>query len=74
MHSGVIIGAVNDMILVSTEDNQAMEYEDEYVDDMSGKPLVPSLVRTARGENMSNIRQHTVYTKVPISECVAVTG
>ena len=41
---------------------------------MSGKPLIPSLVKVARGEEMSKLRQHDVYTKVPIAECVAVTG
>ena len=74
VHSGIIIGTVTDMILVSAEDNQVNEYVDEYVDDMSGKPLIPSLGKTARGEEMAKFRQHDVYTKVPMSECVAMTG
>ena len=46
----------------------------EYVDDMSGKPLRADLVQVARGEEMAKFGQNEVYTKVPISECVAVTG
>ena len=46
----------------------------EYVDDMSGKPLITSLANQARSDEMAKFRQHNVYTKVPISECVASTG
>ena len=51
-----------------------MDYVNEYVDDMSGKPLEAGLIKTARAEEMSKLKQHDVYTKVPIAECVAVTG
>ena len=74
MHSGVLVGSVNEMMLMSVENYETDDYMNEYIDDMSGKPLIPSLVREARGEEMGKFSQHNVYTKVPISECVAVTG
>ena len=74
VHSGIIKGEVNEMTLASVEDNECQDYMDEYVDDMSGKPLISRLVNEARGDEMAKFRQHNVYTKVPISECVASTG
>ena len=41
---------------------------------MSGKPLDSEMVRVARQEEMDVYKQHGVYEKVPISECVRVTG
>ena len=74
MHSGVLVGSVNEMMLMSVENYETDDYMNEYIDDMSGKPLIPSLVREARGEEKGKFSQHNVYTEVPISECVAVTG
>ena len=74
LHSGIIKGEVNEMALASVEDQECQDYMDEYVDDMSGKPLITSLVNEARGDEMKKFRQHNVYTKVPIAECVATTG
>ena len=39
-----------------------------------GKPLITSLVNKARCDEMDKFKQHNVYTKVPIAECVARTG
>ena len=62
------------MLNVSQENMDAEEYLDEYVDDVSGQPLIRELVQSARKEEMVKFEQHGVYTKVPISECVAITG
>ena len=50
------------------------EYFDEYVDDVSGQPLIRELVQSASKENMEEFAQHDVFTKVPISECIRMTG
>ena len=44
------------------------------VDDQSGEPLVPALVRKARMEEMEYFRSMKVYRKVPIAECIETTG
>ena len=70
-----IIGSQSDdMLMVNPEDSAWQEYLDEYVDDVTGKPLIRELVVEARGAEMEKFRQHKVYTKRPISECVKVTG
>ena len=51
-----------------------MDYVNEYVDDMSGRPLEAGLAKTARAGEISKFKQHDVYTKVPTAEFVAVTG
>ena len=74
IHSGIISPSINEISLCSVEDKQCLDDATEYVDDMSGKPLKTDLVQIARAEEMAKFGQHEVYTKVPISECVKVTG
>ena len=45
-----------------------------YIDDVSGCILDPKLVRQARLEELQVIHSFKVYEKVPISECIQVTG
>ena len=42
--------------------------------DVSGKSLKPELVKQARKEEIENFKMMSVYSKVPIKECVRVTG
>ena len=74
VNSGIVKPTAGDMLNVSQENNEADEYSEEYYDDVSGQPLDRTLVRAARSEEMIEFKQHTVYTKVPISECIRVTG
>ena len=74
VHSGIIGSQSDDMLMVNPEDSAWQEYLDEYVDDMTGEPLIRELVVEARGAEMEKFQQHKVYTKRPISECVRVTG
>ena len=75
IHSGIIKGTINEMTLNSVQDHECANYVNEYVDDMSGKPLKTNLVKKAReDEKMDKVKQHNVYTKVPISKCIATTG
>ena len=43
-------------------------------DDMSGKQLNTKLVKNARAEEMTEVRKHAVYLKVPIKQCFEETG
>ena len=52
--SGVIASKNNDMMIVSEENNDPIDYLDEYIDDMSGQPLDSIMVKNARGEAMEN--------------------
>ena len=45
-----------------------------YIDDVPGCVLDPKLVRLARLEELQEIHSFKVYEKVPISECIQVTG
>ena len=74
VNTGKIKANSMDMLNVSQENLDPEEYFDEYVDDVSGQPLVRELVQSARKEEMVEFEQHGVYTKVPISECIRVTG
>ena len=47
---------------------------DEYVDDISGKPLRTDLIKKARQEEMDTFNQFPVYTKVPIEDAYFFTG
>ena len=60
--------------MVGAENHEAEDYLEEYVDDMSGQMLDTHLVREARQLEMKKFGEHTVYTKVPISEAIRVTG
>ena len=50
------------------------EYYEEIYDDLSGERLDPDGVMQARKEEMSEVRKHGVYVKVPISRCWEETG
>jgi hypothetical protein len=43
-------------------------------DDMSGKALNEDQVKIARAEEMEEVKQHKVYVKVPIEQCLQETG
>ena len=43
-------------------------------DDQSNEPLMPSLVRNARLEEMRYFREMQVYDKVSVEECMKATG
>jgi hypothetical protein len=45
-----------------------------YWDDITGEQLERKLADTARGEEMTEVRKHKLYKKVPISKCYEVTG
>ena len=48
---------------------------DEYaVDDVSGAFLDPKMVKKARADEIEYVRTMKLYTKVPISDCIAKTG
>ena len=36
---------------------------------MSGKKLIPELVKKARREELGEVAKHGVYKKVPLEEC-----
>ena len=55
-------------------DCQLPEYEGEFWDDISGKPLNKEGVIRARAEEMQEFKEHTVYVKRPTSECWEKTG
>ena len=56
-------------------ENEEMEEEiKRYWDDISGKELDPELVKRARVEEIEEFNKHRVYVKVPIEECIRVTG
>ena len=61
-------------MVVSAQNDEPEEYIEEYVDDMSGQILDTHLVREARQLEMKKFSEHEVYTKVPISEAIHVTG
>ena len=53
---------------------EIQQYDSEFYDDLSGKPLDPKLVRAARAEEIEGARAHKVWIKVPTSECYERTG
>ena len=65
--------------LMSVEDSRASKelHEDELeyaLDDQSGEPLDPKLVKKARREEMAYFKEMKVYDKVKVEECWAATG
>ena len=46
---------------------------EEFIDDVSGLPLDPVLVRAARKEDIAVFKQHMVYSKVPVDEATSKT-
>merc|ERR1712026_611221 len=67
MMDGMDIEIVYELEAVSEEDGNAGE--EQYWDDLTGEPLDRDGVKHAREDEMSEVRKHRVYTKVPISEC-----
>ena len=59
---------------MSAKKKDVEEYLDEVVKDVSGQPVIRELVQSARKEAMVEFEEHGVYTKVPISECIRMTG
>ena len=54
---------------------QAIQQPDsEFYDDMSGKPLEPSLVSEARAEEIQGAMKHGVWENVSTKECIEKTG
>ena len=49
-------------------------HEQEFIDDISGANLNPKLIKTARREELDTFREHQVYAKVHVQECLVVTG
>ena len=74
VHSGIISGNDEDMLMVSAEDADSTEYPDEYADDVTGKPLIREPGVQERQDELHKFSQHNVYTKRPISECVRING
>ena len=62
------------MLMVSGKDEDCNEQQDRYIDDIPGMPLIKDLVVQARGAEMQNFRNHDVYAKSPISECIRLTS
>ena len=46
----------------------------QYFDDLTGKPLRPDLIRSARLDEKIGVNKHNVFTKVPIQQCIDRTG
>ena len=64
------VGTVNEEMSYSEE----MSDRSRFIDDVSGQPLDTKLVEAARLDEVKGIRQHNVWTVVPISECYEKTG
>ena len=45
-----------------------------FMDDRTGKSLDTEKVLEARKEEVSEVRKHSVYKKVPIAQCIESTG
>ena len=73
-HNGILSLAYKDMLSVSQEDADVIEYEGQFYDDVSGQILKKDLVIAARKEEMATYYAHKAYDKVPITESWEVTG
>ena len=51
-----------------------IDSDEEFIDDVSGLPLDPVMVRAARKEEIDVFRQHQVYSKVSIDEAWSKTN
>ena len=72
-----VLKSTTDLTILMMEGDQEEKdwYSDSiYFDDVSGKWLDNDLVAAARKEEMEVFKQHNVYTKVPLEECLRVTG
>ena len=69
--------------VLTVEELQAMGEDDLHekfdsshyaVDDVSGGPLVPHMVASARREELEYFKSMNVYEHVPLEECIQTTG
>ena len=63
---------VEELIQLAHDEDNDRGYQ--YWDDTSGEVLDPKLTREARMEEIAEIRNMTVYRKVPVSMCLKETG
>lgn len=73
-NNGLLAMVYQDVLITSSEDDDIVEFEGHFIDDMSGKVLNRELVIAARKEEMQTYFDHKAYDKVPISEAMRVTG
>ena len=66
-YNGILSLVYNDILDVSQGDHDVIDYEGQFVDDMSGRPLRKELVFAARKDEMATYFSH--HAKLPISEC-----
>ena len=74
----MILGSIG----TTCEDAEENAYQDflarlgagGFIDDVTGQPLPPALVRAGRLDEKNGVLKHNVFTKVPISQCFANTG
>ena len=45
-----------------------------FIDDVTGTPLEAAMVQAARMEEIKWVKQEKIYSKVPLSQCMARTG
>ena len=62
------------MALGDDELHDSFDKQHVAVDDVSGGPLVPHLVRNARREELEYFKTMNVYEHVPLRECISTTG
>ena len=67
---------INGVGTVCEEKSYENEYIDKarFIDDVTGKPLDPGLVRAARAEEIQGVSKYGVWIKVPLKECYDNTG
>ena len=63
-----------DILSVSSEEENVIDYDGHFIDDMSGQTLDTGLVIEARKEQMNKYMQHNAYDKVPIEEAWKISG
>ena len=74
MREDKVINAVEEAITGPSPDDyvekeeEMREIEEQYIDDISGAPLCPKLVKAARAEEIQWLRDEKVYKRVPLSE------
>ena len=69
-----ILDELKQIQLNAAQCHEEYQYEEYAEDDVSGAYLDPKMVRNARKDEIDYVRSMKLYTKVPISECLAKTG
>ena len=72
--NGMMALVYHDLLAVDKYEGDMLDYENDFVDDMSGQMLKKDLVITARKEEMAKYFMHNAYDKVPVAEAWNVTG